>query len=276
MEDFSKINGPGTPLGDAQKVMTEILVEFDSVCRKNNLTYWIDYGTLLGAVRHGGFIPWDDDIDVSMPSDDFKRFRNIAVAELHKGFFMQDQVTDPEIDMGVGIVKVRKDNTLFINDYDDFKSHYHHGISIDVFEVVDYPNVSFRTWNFFRKMIFKSYGFYHYNPKLTFRNIICWFVFPVMYAFFKTIWNIMCAIRKPKRTLSRIERTPYGYPTLKTEILPLQEIQFEGHSFYAPKNPAARLEDNFGKDYMVIPPADKRRIHARFISTDMNGCHVNL
>lgn len=276
MEDFSKINGPGTPLGDAQKVMTEILVEFDRVCRKNNLTYWIDQGTLLGAVRHGGFIPWDDDIDVSMPSDDFKRFRNIAVAELHKGFFMQDQVTDPEIDMGVGIVKVRKDNTLFINDFDDFRSHYHHGISIDVFEVVDYPNVSFRTWNFFRKMIFKSYGFYHYNPKLTFKNIICWFVFPVMYAFFKTIWNIMCAIRKPKRTLSRIERMPYGYPTLKTEILPLQEIQFEGHSFYAPKNPAARLEDNYGKDYMVIPPADKRRIHARFISTDMNGCHVNL
>ena len=56
-EDFSKYNGEGTVLRKAQTKMLDILVEVDKVCRKHNITYWIDYGTLLGAIRHGGFVP---------------------------------------------------------------------------------------------------------------------------------------------------------------------------------------------------------------------------
>lgn len=277
MEDYSAINGEGTALHNAQQIMVDILLEFDRVCRNNGLTYWIDYGTLLGAVRHGGFIPWDDDIDVSMPSADFRKFKELASKQLKEGYFFQDDDTDPGMNAGVGIFKIRKDNTFFINDYDVFRKDYHRGISIDVFEVVDYPNVSRSTWNFFRKAIFKSYGFYHYNPKLSFKNIVSYFLFPLYYAIMKCLWCVVCLfhIGKP-RTLSRMERTPYGYPTLKAEIFPLQNISFEGHSFPAPKNPSVRLSDNFGPDYMVIPPVEKRRIHAKFICTDFTGCHVNL
>lgn len=277
MEDFSSINGKGTALHDAQQIMVDILIEFDRVCHDNGLTYWIDYGTLLGAVRHGGFIPWDDDIDVSMPSSDFQRFRKVAAKQLKQGFFFQDDTTDPSMNAGIGIFKIRKDNTLFINGYDVFRGDYHHGIAIDVFEVVDYPDVSRSTWNFFRKAISKSYGFYHYNPKLSFRNIACYFLFPLYYVLMKFLWSIVCLFHKGRpRTLSRLERTPYGYPTLKAEIFPLQTISFEGHPFPAPKNPSARLSDNFGPDYMTIPPAEKRRIHAKFICTDFSGSYSNL
>ena len=64
-----------------QKLMMRCFREFDRICRKNGLRYWLDFGTLLGGVRHGGFIPWDDDIDVGMPIDDFRRLAEIAETE---------------------------------------------------------------------------------------------------------------------------------------------------------------------------------------------------
>ena len=72
---------PGT-LARVQQIETNMLEAVDRICRKHGLTYWIDGGTCLGAVRHKGFIPWDDDIDVGMPMDDFLRFEELAKTEL--------------------------------------------------------------------------------------------------------------------------------------------------------------------------------------------------
>ena len=63
---------------DEQKALYDLLTFFDAVCRENNLRYWLAGGTLLGAVRHHGFIPWDDDIDVMMPEEDYQRLQKIA------------------------------------------------------------------------------------------------------------------------------------------------------------------------------------------------------
>ena len=62
---------------DVQLANLTILKEFDKFCRENNLTYWLEYGTMLGAIRHKGYIPWDDDIDVGMPRNDYERLRDI-------------------------------------------------------------------------------------------------------------------------------------------------------------------------------------------------------
>lgn len=275
MEDLSQYNREGTALREAQKASVDILVEFDRVCKKNGLVYWLDFGTLLGAVRHKGFIPWDDDIDLSMPLQDYNKFLEIGQAELSDGYFLQTEKTDPGSRLSSGIFKIRKDGTFFINDYDDFRMNYHKGASIDVFAQVPYPTVSKNTLRFFRKRINKAYGFFHYNPRLNFKNIVSYFVFPVSYVFFKAIWRVICAFHVKNRMLTSIEWLIYGYPTLKSEMLPTQNIEFEGRMFPAPKNPDARLTDMYG-DYMVIPNAEKRRIHAKFICTDFTGCHVNL
>lgn len=275
MEDLSQYNREGTILREAQKISVDILAEFDRICKKHNLTYWLDFGTLIGAVRHKGFIPWDDDIDLGMPSKDYYKFLEIGQNELSDGYFLQTETTDPGSNMCDGIFKIRKNGTLFIDDYEDFRKDYHKGVSIDVYRQIPYPSVSKKTFMFFRKRINKAYGFFQFNPRLNFKNIVAFFVFPVSYVFFKGLWSLICLFRKKDRMLNPFERLVYGYPTLQSELLPTKAIEFEGGMYPAPKNPDARLTDIYG-DYMTIPPAEKRRIHAKFICTDFKGCHVNL
>ncbi|MDR3287625.1 MAG: LicD family protein, partial [Prevotellaceae bacterium] len=90
MEDFSKYNGEGTTLRKAQLRMLDILIEVDRICRKHNIQYWLDFGTLLGAVRHNGFIPWDDDVDISVMRKDRKRLKKMLVTELPANLKFQE------------------------------------------------------------------------------------------------------------------------------------------------------------------------------------------
>lgn len=72
-----------------QKLNLEVLQELDRICRKHNLRYWMDWGTLLGSVRHGGFIPWDDDVDIAMLSEDYEKFIELLPQELGDQFVFQ-------------------------------------------------------------------------------------------------------------------------------------------------------------------------------------------
>ena len=72
-----------------------ILEEIDRICQKHKIGYWLDGGTLLGAVRHGGFIPWDDDIDIAMREEDMQRFIEVAPGELREGLLLQTPQTEP-------------------------------------------------------------------------------------------------------------------------------------------------------------------------------------
>lgn len=116
-----------------------ILEEIDRICRKHNISYWLDGGSLLGAVRHGGFIPWDDDIDIAMPLDDAKRFAQVAPSELRQGLVLQDPETELTREP---IMKVRDTNSFYVEANDDFSLPYGKGLYVDIFPFIAYPNVS--------------------------------------------------------------------------------------------------------------------------------------
>ena len=130
----------------------EILDFFADVCKRNGLRYFIIAGTLLGAVRHGGFIPWDDDIDVAMPRRDFNKFAKICKKELPDGYFFQSSKTEKEYPFF--FAKLRRDGAV-VNE-SILESHdIHKGCYIDIFPLDKCPR-SARG----RKMLFKLVEIY--------------------------------------------------------------------------------------------------------------------
>lgn len=125
---------------DVWKVEQEILDVFHKVCVDNNLKYSIAYGTLLGAVRHKGFIPWDDDIDVIMPREDYEKLRTLWVKNAPKEYIFQDYYTDKNYINN--FAKIRKDKTAFVQSEKEKDFNYHKGIFIDIFPADRVPNSS--------------------------------------------------------------------------------------------------------------------------------------
>ena len=113
-----------------------LLVEFDKACRKSGLTYFLDSGTALGAVRHGGFIPWDDDIDVGMPRKDYEKFMEIGQSMLPNDIFLQNRQTEKNYQRHAA--KLRLEGTVFPESGE--MNYEHNGIFIDIFPFDYIPN----------------------------------------------------------------------------------------------------------------------------------------
>lgn len=113
------------------QVEQEILDVFHKVCKENNLRYSLAYGTLLGAVRHGGFIPWDDDIDLMMPREDYDRLLRIWNSVAPEGYILMNR--SAYADYTNNFSKIVKDHTTFLQCEEDRIKSFHKGIFIDIF-----------------------------------------------------------------------------------------------------------------------------------------------
>lgn len=153
----------------------EILKEIDRICQKHHIEYWLDGGSLLGAVRHQGFIPWDDDIDIAMSVEDERRFEEVAPKELPPHLFLQSPRTDPG--SNEPIVKIRDLNSLYIEPGDSFALPYAKGIFVDIFPMEDYPNISRKWIKRLTKGISKSNAILHHSHTYSLRSFAEFFWF---------------------------------------------------------------------------------------------------
>lgn len=127
-----------TELKAAWKVLLDMLEEFIRICEKYGLKYCLDGGSMLGAIRHKGFVPWDDDVDVSMPRADFQRFLEVAQAELKPPHFLQYGTTDPEHFQAFACIRNNQTSGIDLLWVYDGKRHSM-GIGMDIFPFDDVP-----------------------------------------------------------------------------------------------------------------------------------------
>lgn len=139
---------------ELQQTEFQILFELDKVCKKLEIPYFLVCGSALGAVKYGGFIPWDDDIDVAMYRQDYERFLQEAPARLPANLFLQNFKTDPGFPQIYS--KLRNSNTTFI-EKTAAKLPIHQGVFIDIFPLDGYPRKRFQQkWLEFRKHLYNS------------------------------------------------------------------------------------------------------------------------
>ena len=128
-------------LRKVQEVELEILNVVHRVCVENHLKYSLAYGTLIGAVRHQGFIPWDDDIDICMPREDYDKFLKIWSRYNFKDYILQNIETDE--DFTQNFTKIRKNHTTFLQPKEE-QYKYHKGFFIDIFPGDRVPDSKFK------------------------------------------------------------------------------------------------------------------------------------
>lgn len=267
-----------------QLIQRDMIKELDRVCRRNGIRYSIFCGTLLGAVRHKGYIPWDDDADIAMLREDYERFKRVADQLDPEICFFQDHETDSEYRWGYA--KLRRTGTTFIRagqEHVKCKT----GVFIDIFPLDDVPRglVSQMVQDFYcfclRKILWSEVGRYSETSalkRLWFR-LISWikpdFVFRLYKRMEKKSRNdsvnrvrtlTFPAFGKLYRKNPLRER--YGLP--KEWFTKLREYEFEGLKLLGTENYDGILTYTYG-DYMTLPPEEERVPHAPVSYYDFNG-----
>lgn len=267
-----------------QLIQKDMIEELDRVCRENNIPYSIFCGTLLGAVRHKGYIPWDDDADIAMLREDYEQFKKVADQMNPEICFFQDHETDSEYRWGYG--KLRRTGTTFIRagqEHVKCKT----GVFIDIFPLDDVPRsmVGQMVQDFYcfclRKILWSEVGRYSERSalkRLWFRlisRIRPEFVFRLCKKMEKKSRNdsvnrvrtlTFPAFGKLYRKNPLGER--YGLP--KEWFTKLREYEFEGLKLMGTGDYDGILTYTYG-DYMMLPPEEERSPHAPVSSYDFNG-----
>ncbi len=250
----NRFNPDESQLRQTQLRMLEILIEVDRVCKKHRISYWLDSGTLLGAVRHQGFIPWDDDLDIQMLRSDFKKFIKIFPIECSPDFILQINKTDRNY--MAPYAKVRDIHSCIAENNEKLDTHYKYkGLYIDVFllepasENLAVLGRKFQVVVYLFSVFKKDY----FGLKTFFANLVRWGVYNIVFELFRIISKGM-----KYKNLYHTYGSGFLKHRVKEEIFPLTELSFEGKHFPVPAKYDAFLRRIYG-DYMQLP--DLNNVH---------------
>lgn len=261
-------------LDEQKQVMLNILKEFASFCDRNNLSYYLDAGTLIGAVRHKGYIPWDDDIDVNMPQKDYDRF--IELTKKSNGYLSDHLLVEYPEDTVYTFLKISDERTILVEFPDTNPMEV--GVYMDIFPKYGVKDKSWKS-----KLLCKT------SEKLA---LLHWFnkysvnawqrpgnssIKKIIAKIAKAItWNDAWATKLQNKMMHRYAKNhpleECSYVTTLTygefhKMAPkecfdgYQMLDFEGCQFKGPKDYDTYLHCLYKGDYMQLPPEDKREVH---------------
>ncbi len=257
------INLTSEQLEKLHAIQLDMLLEVRRICDKHGIKYSLIGGTLLGAIRHKGYIPWDDDADIGMLRKDYEKFRLVCRSELDREkYYFQDDRNTKGYRWGYG--KLRRKDTLFLREN---QKHLQFGqeIFIDIFPLDYAPdNMLLRQIHMFRcfcirKMLWSPVGV------IAEKNICKRFIYSQLSLIPKKMiykfYYKFIRSRKPSKTV-RINlfptRKPYGFSIKFFEEL--IEVTFEGEVFMGSRYYDEYLRIKYG-DYMKLPPVEMRKVH---------------
>ncbi len=248
-----------------QRLELEILIEVDKFCKKNKIKYYLSEGTLLGAVRHKGFIPWDDDIDIMMPREDYEKFLELSLKKFNKNYKIQFIETEPNYWVIAAKVRMLKNNDYYQKDVLKITSNA--GVYIDVFPLDYLPEIyskniaiNFKIIRLLRRMLWLKTGF---SKKKTLRNRFL--------KFFANFISVKKYHELIKKRMTKYNDGPHKYIVNYGSYYPLSKLvmpknvygdgkifEFEGKKFPVPDDYDYVLTNIYG-DYMKLPPKNERK-----------------
>lgn len=269
-------------LRQLQLVQLEILKKIDHFCKEHGLHYSLYAGTLLGAVRHQGFIPWDDDLDICMARDEYNKFIELWKKYSPKDYIIQNKETDRKFSQS--FTKIRKDHTSFLQK-GEIKGEYHQGIFVDVFPIDRMPNGYIKrkifTWNCLKYQVLTREFI---PPKGSYIQRLISKLILIATPKSKRMLARECLLNKICRYNADQRLNTVAIEILKTIVSPLPQnfmtefiqIKFEDTEFMCSANYKEYLTIKFG-DYMKLPPESERewRHHPVILDFEHNVDEVN-
>lgn len=245
-------NPEGSVLRKAQLRMLDMLIYIDKVCKEQNIEYSLDGGNVLGAIRHGGFIPWDDDIDIVLRRSEYDRLCKYLLEHPHPQYVLQTPDTDRYFSFHWNVFRDTKSE--FLQDNKLIKWRKYRGLQIDIFPIEKNVNHQLKyIVRFFHKCI--TIGLVKRVPRFG------------MYLFkFERAFTLPFVRYISRFLFPNNKKYSYAYGLKwhnefsEDVIYPVRDIQFEGYTFKGPNKPIEYLKELYG-NYMDLPPKDKRHHH---------------
>lgn len=244
----ARFNPEGSPLRRQQQVMLKILKELDRICHKHDIPYFLFGGTLLGAIRHNGFIPWDDDLDVGLLRKDYLKLMKVLPIELPETIALQTNDTDKNY--FYFFAKLR-DKRSFIDEGNYDRVFKERGVYIDIFP---FDQISAWTHMVGRKLQGHTFKIFRLgkNDQRSMRKIriITWMNQHITFPILRLISRATNC-----KTLTYDYGVPFRFIYDINDFFPLTTHDFEGQNFSIPGNSHRILETLYG-DYMQLPDLD--------------------
>lgn len=247
----------GVSLDDIHKVQLEMLDEVDRICKENGIKYFLSGGTMLGAIRHKGFIPWDDDIDLWMTRKNFQKFKKVCKKSLDNKYFLQDYFIN--VHQPLSILKVEKKGTRFVEgvfaDVPIEKCIY-----IDIFPLDNIwnPLYKLQTAILIKLQAIRDFKIRGVGSTSKLKKVI-YSAVPLTVCRFLTEFTMRFFNIFPTKLKNQLcHRGRYWPKFTKKDVEDLTYVEFEGKMYPVPKNYDELLKKCYG-DYMKLPPKEKQQ-----------------